>query len=610
MAFKGNKKVASAAEASSKPGNPKSLKPKRKIVKKISDRTKDSTAEQIQGKPNHENNTNESIEESKKVGPAAEASSRPLSSKPGNPKSLKLKRKIVKKKNAINQTKNGSKKNLLEVNREKNIIDENSRRDREDKEELGGNAINQTKNGNKKKSKELNREKIIINENCQRDQKDKEELGGLIFFCNEKTKLDCFRYGVMGVPQSQKELVMGIKPGLKLFLYDFDLKLMYGIYKASFAGGLKLEPAAFGGAFPVQVRFMVHRDCSPLPESVFKRAIEDNYDEKKHRFKTELTVLQVKKLTSLFQTSPHVQSTAHFIQAPLQQQLRAPPMPTLPAGEVSEGRKDLPHHATKETFLSDPYSLDGGRLYFLPSEHISGQLSRKYFPTHTVGAPTLQEEAINLDPLFLTEKEYRTYGLSRERRTFMPSTFIDRNAPMVDLYQKDHEREQLVWHAGPQQRETTSKEIDQVRRDPLFLSEKDYRSYGLGQEPPSLIPHAAVATSASTVTYAKVPNYPHHYDSISSDAYFLAPRSEATSSEPYPLVPRKDVCLTNYDYQERGSTDFSRSGADGGGLYSRYAANALSDYNEKHNHPRGRHELASSSVSSQYSFGGPSLTYC
>ncbi|KAK1298387.1 hypothetical protein QJS10_CPB14g00622 [Acorus calamus] len=122
---------------------------------------------------------------------------------------------------------------------------------------------------------------------------------GLIFMCNAKTKADCFRYKVFGLPASRKAMVADIYKGMRLFLFDVDLKLLYGIYKAAGPGGYNLEPKAFNSGFPSQVHFQVLNNCLPLPEEIFKATIKSNYYGK-NKFNCKLSEEQVKDLCKLF----------------------------------------------------------------------------------------------------------------------------------------------------------------------------------------------------------------------------------------------------------------------------------------------------------------------
>ncbi|GFZ17310.1 DCD (Development and Cell Death) domain protein [Actinidia rufa] len=123
-------------------------------------------------------------------------------------------------------------------------------------------------------------------------------LSGFIFMCNAMTKRECFQYRVFGLPAWRKEDVKNVKKGMKLFLFDCDLKLLYGVYKATSHGQMNLETSAFGGRFPAQVSFAIYEECIPLPVSAFRLAIKDNYQGSK--FKPELTRRQVRELIKLF----------------------------------------------------------------------------------------------------------------------------------------------------------------------------------------------------------------------------------------------------------------------------------------------------------------------
>lgn len=136
----------------------------------------------------------------------------------------------------------------------------------------------------------------------------KEEFCGYIFMCSGKTKPECYINRVFGLPSGRRQVVEKIKPGTKLFLFDTDVKLLYGVYEASSNGGMNLESAAFGGMFPAQVRFKIYKESLPLPLGTFRHAIKENYQGSK--FAPELNSQQVGALLSLFRPIPAQYPTA------------------------------------------------------------------------------------------------------------------------------------------------------------------------------------------------------------------------------------------------------------------------------------------------------------
>ncbi|MCO5600160.1 hypothetical protein L7F22_054268 [Adiantum nelumboides] len=104
-------------------------------------------------------------------------------------------------------------------------------------------------------------------------------IGGAIFLCSNATERQCFEHHVFGLHETNKYFVQIVKKRMKLFLYNVDQKLLYGVFMAASDGGMNLIPQAFGHQrrFPAQVLFEVHEACAPLQENAFRPAIEENY---------------------------------------------------------------------------------------------------------------------------------------------------------------------------------------------------------------------------------------------------------------------------------------------------------------------------------------------
>uniref|UniRef100_A0A2N9FWE5 DCD domain-containing protein n=1 Tax=Fagus sylvatica TaxID=28930 RepID=A0A2N9FWE5_FAGSY len=193
------------------------------------------------------------------------------------------------------------------------------------KEKMALSGSNEVVVKDTKKPKSLNREdqgKMALrgsNEEVAKDTgketMEKAKSMGMIFMCSSKTKNDCYRYKVLGLPANKKDVVLKIYEGMRLFLYDFDLRLMYGIYKAAGPGGYNIEPRAFKTTFPAQVRFTVLEDCLPLAEEKFKKVIKDNYYTN-NKFDCQLTSEQVKNLCKLFRAGSKVPESKRLGRTP------------------------------------------------------------------------------------------------------------------------------------------------------------------------------------------------------------------------------------------------------------------------------------------------------
>ncbi|KAJ6876925.1 hypothetical protein NC651_029825 [Populus alba x Populus x berolinensis] len=546
----------------------------------------------------------------------AEAPTKDQSSRKRTPKPLRAKSIAIKKSSTSNSLKSkkaksspkiqgkNRKKNLLQGNEEsrknehgdannlnsseKNISDkeriEKGQKNQKNQERLVGsnkgqkNQKREEKLGGSDKSlrSEKNKGKLDGKEKNEQDEKKKEKLGGMIFMCSAKTKPDCFRYRVMGVTMNKKELILGVKPGLKLFLYDFDLKLMYGIYEASSSGGVKLEPRAFGGSFPVQVRFDVHKDCYPIGESVFKKAIKDSYNEK-NKFKTELTVQQVRRLSALF---PPVRAPVH-----------SPRTVTVHDRELYVGARELRIHSDREAFARANYDA---RSYPVLSDVRDRRVEyREVGSTHRDEIPR---------DLFMSEKDYRTYGLSGERINLAPSLHV---SSTLDPYSRDQEREHLLRQPYPIYRDMVPLQREAVVADPFYLNQA-YNPGGTRELLPATTSITATTSGSALPSldpYTRDPYYTYHYSASSADAYLPPPRRDEVFSGSYYADGPRETCLFEADHLRRRETDQVDR------LYSTNAADASSNYNQVLQYHGAKPETALPPVSSRYSFAGPSVSY-
>lgn len=96
---------------------------------------------------------------------------------------------------------------------------------------------------------------------------------GFIFVCGMSTQDECFEKMLFGTIFSYKNKALKVREGDPGFLYNLDTDILYGIFKAVGDGSLNIDPQAFGGKFPVQVRVGWMKEFKPMrnAKSLFRK---------------------------------------------------------------------------------------------------------------------------------------------------------------------------------------------------------------------------------------------------------------------------------------------------------------------------------------------------
>jgi len=75
-----------------------------------------------------------------------------------------------------------------------------------------------------------------------------------IFFCTDKTEQECLDRMLFGGKEGYKSKVPHVKVGDLLFLYNFQSDRLHGIFTATSEAAMNIEPDAWGGGYPWQVK--------------------------------------------------------------------------------------------------------------------------------------------------------------------------------------------------------------------------------------------------------------------------------------------------------------------------------------------------------------------
>lgn len=83
---------------------------------------------------------------------------------------------------------------------------------------------------------------------------EKSMFQGQIFACTNKSENECFRRLLFGTNKLYAPAAIRVRKGNFLFLLNLDSNLLYGVFRAASDGKMNIDPEAWGGKYPYQIK--------------------------------------------------------------------------------------------------------------------------------------------------------------------------------------------------------------------------------------------------------------------------------------------------------------------------------------------------------------------
>jgi hypothetical protein len=103
------------------------------------------------------------------------------------------------------------------------------------------------------------------------------EGSGWVFLCNSRTEGECLALKLFGSPKREWIKVSQVKRGDILYLHNYETNRLHGVFEAIEDGKMNIEPYAFDGYFPAQVRVVRKLKASPADKGALLPLIKKGW---------------------------------------------------------------------------------------------------------------------------------------------------------------------------------------------------------------------------------------------------------------------------------------------------------------------------------------------